>query len=93
MVRGVEPQIDACQANRLYPSHARLGFIRPLDYEYTFDRTFWQSLKNNKCLLAVLSPRPFGRHQATPNPDLCLPQKPIDNYFALQTNNLAQKPT
>ena len=39
MVRGVEPEIQSLQNNRLYPSHARLGFIEPPEYEYTPYRT------------------------------------------------------
>jgi hypothetical protein len=54
MVRGVEPKIQAVEDNRVYLPHARL-FIEPPEYEYTPDRTLWQSLAPCTCPVLLTS--------------------------------------
>lgn len=55
MVRGVEPKIQALDDNRVYLPHERLGFIEPPEYEYTPNRTLWQSLALLTCPVLLTS--------------------------------------
>lgn len=54
MVRGVEPEIQALQTASTFPTHASASSNLP-EYEYTPDRTLWQSLAIRLCPV-VLTP-------------------------------------